>query len=46
MLGFLEFTAAFNTVDHKVLLGRLKVRYAVGYSVLAWFLLTEREENK
>lgn len=37
MLGFLEFTAAFNTVDHKVLLGRLKVRYAVGYSVLAWF---------
>jgi len=37
MLVSLDLTAAFNSVDHGILLERLRVTYIVDNSVLAWF---------
>jgi len=37
MLVLLDLSAAFDTVDHGILLERLQVTFGVGNSALAWF---------
>jgi Reverse transcriptase (RNA-dependent DNA polymerase) len=43
-LSLLDTRAAFDTVDHRILLKRLDVTYGIGGDVLAWFssFLSER----
>ena len=36
-LLLLDLSAAFDTVDHKLLLHRLRVRFGIGGKALAWF---------
>lgn len=45
-LVLLDLTAAFDTINHTVLLNRLKTRYGIGGNVLKWFAsyLEERQQ--
>ena len=47
ILVLLDLTAAFDTIDHAVLLQRLRQRYGIGGKVLQWFesYLHEREQS-
>jgi len=46
LLSLLDMSAAFNTVDHKILLERLEVSFGVKGQALAWLssLLTDRTQ--
>ena len=46
MLGLLDMSAAFNTVDHKILLERLEVSFGIKGQALAWLssFLTDRTQ--
>ena len=37
ILVFLDFSAAFDTIDHKILLKRLKYKYGITNNKLNWF---------
>ena len=37
VLVLLDFSSAFDTIDHKVLLDRLRIRYGFSGTVLDWF---------
>ena len=45
-LGLLDLSAAFDTIDHGILLRRLKARFGITDSALAWIssYLTDRKE--
>jgi len=46
LLGLLDMSAAFDTVDHKILLERLEVSFGVKGQALAWLssFLTDRTQ--
>ena len=46
LLGLLDLSAAFDTVDHDILLVRLETSFAIGGSVLTWrkSLLSDRQQ--
>jgi len=46
LLGLLDMIAAFDTVDHQILLRRLQVSYGIGGQVLQWLtsFLTDRTQ--
>jgi len=46
LLGLLDMSAAFNTVDHKILLERLEVSFGIKGQALAWLssFLTDRTQ--
>ena len=37
LLGLLDLSFAFDTVDHNIFLKRLEVSFGIGGSVLEWF---------
>ena len=47
ILVLLDLTAAFDTIDHNLLLQRLQMRYGIGGVVLKWFssYLKQREQS-
>jgi len=47
LLGLLDMSAAFDTVDHKILLKRLEVSFGVKGQALAWLssFLTDRTQS-
>jgi len=46
LLGLLDMSAAFDTVDHRILLERLEVSFGIKGQALAWlsFFLTDRTQ--
>jgi hypothetical protein len=46
LLVMLDFSAAFDTIDHQILLGRLKSRFGICGAALSWFrsYLTSRTQ--
>jgi len=46
LLGLLELSAAFDTVDHDIILQRVQTFFGVGGSALEWFrsFLTDRTQ--
>ena len=46
MLGLLDMSAAFDTVDHRILLERLEVSFGIKGQALAWLssFLTDRTQ--
>jgi len=46
LLGLLDMSAAFDTVDHKILLERLEVSFGIKGQALAWLssFLTDRTQ--
>jgi len=46
LLGLLNLSAAFDTVDHDILLVRLESSFSIGGSVLAWLksFLSDRQQ--
>jgi len=47
LLGFLDLSAAFDTVDHKILLDRLHVTFGLHGQVLDWIhsFVTRRTQS-
>ena len=45
LLGLFDLSAAFDTVDHDILLVRLETSFGIGGSVLAWLksFLSDRQ---